>query len=498
MFTAQPILFCVNACYKLKVLFLIGNMLDVGSYRNALNVLEDGAYVGPPPPRYRSLTPDPHGPSTYRGSNRGSKMTSYRSQENLDGGDWLSVPYSGSGNLAYSKGHRSQDLLDSDRISRPSGSRDVRFRGYSHQGLDDEGFLPIQHGGNSRSVGFSQQASRNNGRHRVADRMRGSGSGGRDGFYPEPARQSTSRVVYSSERDHRPRERVVHTEAVNTNSFMPSSNWDETGGRSSTRLVFDGRHDGPRPERTSGISTQRAAPEERQFLSDVQKELEFQRMNWKDEIERMSGSTLGGAHSSSMSTTKSSFVDTSGVEPLFKAYVDVREFPPSSVTVNVDKLTNKVIVEAKQVSGTGSVAKTFTQKVQMPRFADDTRLSARMNREGILKVEVPLIYYFPEEENGQRTKSFVYEVRKNPDGSKLIEILVKPGQDLSIDDLRVELNNEKLIVSAVKRGAGGASQKCVIKTYTLPENADMRGITSNPTRDGCLTILVPVYDGVYK
>lgn len=462
-------------------------MLDVGSYRNAMNEFDDnnGAYLGPPP-RYRSLTPDPYGPSTYRGS----KMTSYRSQQNLDD-DWVSVPHSGNGNLVYSKAHRSQDL-HSDRISRPSGSRDVRFRGYSHQELDDEGFLPIPNGSNSRSVAFSQHTSRNNGRQQGDDRMRVNRSGARGDFYPEPARQSTSRVIYSSEREHQPRERVARSEAVKVNSFMPSSNWGETGSRSSTRLVFDGKHDAQRPERTSGILTKRA-PEERQFLSDVQKELEYQRMNWKDEIERMTGTTLSGARSSS-AATKSSYVDTNGVEPLFKAYVDVREFPPSSVTVNVDKLTNKVIVEAKQVSDTGSVAKTFTQKVQLPRFADDTRLSARMNREGILKVEVPLIYYFPEQEENGGTKSFVYEVRKNPDGSKVMEILVKPGQDLSIDNLRVELNNDKLIVSAVKRGAGGASQKCIIKTYTLPENADVQGITSNPTRDGCLTILVPVYD----
>lgn len=468
-------------------------MLDVGSYRNAINVIEDdGSRVGPP--RYRSLTPDPYGQSNYRGSN----ITSYHSQQNLDG-DWLPVQHSGSGNLVYSRNHRSQNL-DSDRMSRPSGSREVRFRDYSHQDPDDEGFLPIPNGANSRSVGFSQHSSRNDGRHQGADRTRVNGSGGREYYYPEQVRQSTSRVVYSGGREHRPRERIARSEAaVKTNSFAPSSNWDETGGRSTTRMVFDGKHDAFRPERTSGISTAKRAPEERQFLSDVQKELEFQRHNWKDEIERMTGTTASGAISSSMAT-KSSFVDTSGIEPCFKAYVDVREFPPSSVTVNVDKLTNKVVIEANQVSGTGSVAKTFTQKVQLPRFADDTRLSARMNRDGILKVEVPLIYYFPEEEaNGQKTKSFVYEVRKNPDGSKLIEILVKPGQDLSIDELRVEVNNDdKLIVSAVKSGARGAAQKSIIKTYTLPENADVQGITSNRTRDGCLTILVPIYDGPYK
>jgi hypothetical protein len=205
---------------------------------------------------------------------------------------------------------------------------------------------------------------------------------------------------------------------------------------------------------------------------------------------------------SSFEAIKNSVVDTSTGRPIFKAFIDVSEFPASSVKVNVDKLTNKVVVEAKQAASGGGTAKSFTQRVQLPRFADDQNLVARMNKNGILKVEVPLIYYFPQADgkgDADKAKSFVYEVRTNPvDGSKVMEILVNTGRDMSSRDLRVEMEGNKLQIWAVKAGSvdstspGGEGKRVLIKQYTMPSNADVNNIRTQRTKDGRHAILIPI------
>jgi len=183
--------------------------------------------------------------------------------------------------------------------------------------------------------------------------------------------------------------------------------------RPSSRLVYDGRQ--PRPRSALASTGDRPSTGgERDFLVTVQRELEDQRESWRSEIDRLSRSTVqladvddaapptspeyyanggggGGrsssAASSSMEAGANSYVDTTGPVPLFKAFVDVSEFDADDVRVTVDKLADKVVVQARQSPvGAAGVSRSFTQRVQLPRFADDQRLVARMNRRGILKV----------------------------------------------------------------------------------------------------------------
>ena len=173
--------------------------------------------------------------------------------------------------------------------------------------------------------------------------------------------------------------------------------------RPSSRLVYDGRHR-ERPPSRGDV----ASGGERDFLVKVQRELEDQRESWRSEIDRLSRSTVqldvadrlpsleyfpngagggGGGSSSSSDAGTNSCVDTSGRVPLFKAFVDVSEFDAGDVRVTVDKLADKIVVQARQPPlGAAGVSRSFTQRVQLPRFADDARLVARMNHRGILKV----------------------------------------------------------------------------------------------------------------
>jgi len=180
--------------------------------------------------------------------------------------------------------------------------------------------------------------------------------------------------------------------------------------RPRSRLLYNG-HDRQRqitPSNTGQVTTTGG---ERDFLVKVQSELEDQRESWRSEIDRLSRPTVqldvedrepsleyfpnGGGRSSSMSTDAgtNSYVDTSGRVPLFKAFVDVSEFDAGDVRVTVDKLADKIVVQARQPPvGAAGVSRSFTQRVQLPRFADDARLVARMNHRGILKVNQPHIH----------------------------------------------------------------------------------------------------------
>jgi len=174
--------------------------------------------------------------------------------------------------------------------------------------------------------------------------------------------------------------------------------------RPSSRLVYDGRH----RERPPSRGDPPATGGERDFLVKVQRELEDQRESWRSEIDKLSRSTVqldvadrlpsleyfpngGGSSSSSDAAGTNSYVDTSGRVPLFKAFVDVSEFDAGDVRVTVDKLADKIVVQARQPPiGAAGVSRSFTQRVQLPRFADDARLVARMNQRGILKVSALL------------------------------------------------------------------------------------------------------------
>lgn len=180
---------------------------------------------------------------------------------------------------------------------------------------------------------------------------------------------------------------------------------------------------------------------EKRFLREVQDELEGQRAEWKDEVEKMieglhiqkviekEHKRNGGPNSSPASPGATNYVDTSTGNPIFKAFVDVSEYPASGLSVTVDKLDHKLIVTANKDSGPGTVTRTFTQKVQLPRYADDARVRTKLGRDGVLTVEVPLLFYFDPEK--KKSKSFINQVRTRPDGTKALEILVNVGAEVS-------------------------------------------------------------------
>ena len=247
------------------------------------------------------------------------------------------------------------------------------------------------------------------------------------------------------------------------------------------------------------------AANNQEFLQKIQRELEDERAGLQMEMDRLTVSTVlqaagtgGVGNSIRYDSERDSYVDVSAGIPVFKAFVDVSDFPPGSVSVNVDSLTNKIVVEAIVRGASQQAARTLTQKIPMPRFADDARMRARMNERGILRVEVPLFYYFPEAGDrleDRTSKAFVYEVRSNQDGSQIMEILVNCGRNVRAHDIHIAVNNNTLVITS-ERSSGtspnSATQRTVIKKYTLPPLADIDGITTDRSSDGRLRILIPI------
>jgi len=205
------------------------------------------------------------------------------------------------------------------------------------------------------------------------------------------------------------------------------------------------------------------------------------------------GTLLRGVPKSAKSEGTNSFVDQSTGVPIFKAFFDVSEYPKRGMAVSVDKLQGKIIVKGTQAGAAGTLTRTFTQKIQLPKFADDQRMKTTVSKNGILKVELPLIYYFPEDKTAEKKpRSFVNEIRTRRDGTQVLEILANAGTDVKARDLKVHVTEEnELVITAVKESRKGRQQSTV-KRYTLPAFADLDNITSKLGKDGRLVVRVPL------
>jgi len=227
----------------------------------------------------------------------------------------------------------------------------------------------------------------------------------------------------------------------------------------------------------------------------VQNELEEQRQEWKDEVDKLTnGNVVHRIPKDAHVQGSNSFVDTSSGMAIFTTYVNISEFHPRSIEVDYDNISNKLVIRGRTINGSGTMTKTFTQKVQLPRYADDQRLTTKLSKRGILKVEVPLLYYFPEQQNkGRDIKSFVNEVRTNKDGTQTLEILVNTGPGVRAKDLHVHVTDDRLLlITADKTDENGETTRKLIKKYTLPPTANVDRIRSRMGRDGRLMVLIPL------
>ena len=233
-------------------------------------------------------------------------------------------------------------------------------------------------------------------------------------------RSRQSKQVYNNTSDRFPRRSKSESRVTPNYPTFSSSNFRDRRNRAPVRTssalgehAFDEvDYEMSRP--TGGIKDN-TEPflGDRKFLRKVQHELEEQRAEWKNEVDRIGG--LSGTGINVMSSNRGqikgqgSYVDESSGSPIFKAFIDVRDYPSRSVSVNIDKLENKIIVKASRSGSSGQPDRTFIQKVKLPKFADDRHVTSGLNEEGLLVINVPLIYYFHPEQKS--AKAFINEVK---------------------------------------------------------------------------------------
>ncbi|CAD5118340.1 unnamed protein product [Dimorphilus gyrociliatus] len=220
------------------------------------------------------------------------------------------------------------------------------------------------------------------------------------------------------------------------------------------------------------------------FLSEVQHELEKQRQAWGSEIKRL---TEGVTPDNQESSKTTSLIDQSSGKPVFKAFFDVREFDRKDINVRIDHLINKVVVKATKKMGV--LTRTLTQKANLPRFSDNRKLSKKIGPDGILEVSVPLLYYFPPE---NEPKSYVYRVDKQTEnGKKCLEIVVNTGEGINPEDVDVQVvDDNELIISGESTNGG----KNLRKKYYLPQGCSVDDISAEIIDKDHVTIYIPIYD----
>ena len=165
-----------------------------------------------------------------------------------------------------------------------------------------------------------------------------------------------------------------------------------------------------------------------------------------------------------------------------------------------------------------------------------TNMTAKVNKRGLVKIEIPLLFYFPQDHastsrsttrsntrsNTRSThhsmprvstsntystrtstnqppsssrshkdlygKSYVNEVVIDRQGRQTMEIVVKTAPGFSAKDVVVEVVDERFLVVGVRRG----SEEGTIKTYGLPNSADVGAIRSRIDGGGLLIISIPL------
>ena len=213
-------------------------------------------------------------------------------------------------------------------------------------------------------------------------------------YVPRPEVVSTRTTHTTRKSSHQPRKAMRSSRTVGHRpEFIQyhEERDDHRYPRTSREILsdFDTFHKSREPYFSGGVDMKKP-PGGKKMLKKVQHELEAQRDVWADEINEM---LVNPVKSQGKPQGSNSYVDTKSGKPIFKAFVDVKDFPPECISISVDNTQNKVVVRAEVKTG-GTLKRTFTQKVQLPRYADETNVRSFMSKSGMLKLEVPLLFYF--------------------------------------------------------------------------------------------------------
>lgn len=249
---------------------------------------------------------------------------------------------------------------------------------------------------------------------------------------------------------------------------------DKNGGGSSGRSSGEGgnKTTSPAHSRRKTLSIQEYEP-----TSIKSKSVSVERGSTNDESGPKSRSTSTAPKKVYKPILVPPHVDNTTGLPRFVTSVDLSGFRLSvtKVGVFIDPLSDRrLVVEAMESGSKGKVTKCFRKKMSLPRFADVFGIKHRINVMGVLKIEIPLLYYSEQiatmnEDEANRTNAYVYNNNRRlnfnneinnrrrgemepKEAKDELEIVVKPAEGVKIENIRVKIQDNIIVISEIIPG----------------------------------------------
>ena len=199
-------------------------------------------------------------------------------------------------------------------------------------------------------------------------------------------------------------------------------------------------------------------------------------------------------------------VDTAYIEdrdgmPVLKAVFDVHHFSPDQVHITVTE-DNHLILEAraKDDRDVAVFKKTMLRKLELPKHADTKMMRCDVDDAGVLTIEMP--FHLPPQRKPAGPS--VVPIQEDADGRRKIRIALAIGPDFCTDDIKVEANGKKLVISAHYDAAIGKYGEMVRerdfkKEFEIPEFIHLESVHHTLSPDGRLFVeLVLKPEAPYK
>ena len=193
-------------------------------------------------------------------------------------------------------------------------------------------------------------------------------------------------------------------------------------------------------------------------------------------------------------------VDTAFIEdrdgmPILKAVFDIHLFKPDDVSLQIED--NALLLEAKATEDRDIAVfrKTMLRRLELPEHVDAKMMKCDLSKDGILSIEMP--FHLPLKKQPQDPS--IVPITEGSDGRRKIRMAFALGPDFCADDIKVESNGKKLIISAHYDAAVGKygdflQERDFKKEFSLPENIEVDSVNHTLNADGKLFVEILLKD----
>ena len=144
---------------------------------------------------------------------------------------------------------------------------------------------------------------------------------------------------------------------------------------------------------------------------------------------------------------------------------------------------------------TVSTRKQCLEEIDLPKHVDPKMMHCELSRNGILTVEMP--FHLPPQRKPHGPN--IFPVLEDKDGRRKIRLGFIIGTEFTTDDIKVENNGRRLMITAAYDAEVGKYGRMVNKRelrrqYMLPENLHVDTVKHSLSPDGKLYIEIVLKD----